>query len=109
MFAIISEIFYFGFILIGLICIIQGIVLKKWYGCVCGVGIVIWTILYFRKSRLEVKGYIAVYSNKIVEKKKQSYEVFFKDYTPRSICSALFNKRQCIREKRHPLRNRFSL
>ncbi|CRK84697.1 hypothetical protein [Neobacillus massiliamazoniensis] len=73
------EILYFGFILLGLIFIIQGIVEKNWFYCVLGSGIVIWTILFFSTYRLEVKGYISVYSNKIVEKKKLCKEVFFKD------------------------------
>ncbi|RKP53146.1 hypothetical protein D7Z26_15575 [Cohnella endophytica] len=76
---IMGEVFYFGFIMLWLIIIIQGIVEKDWRYCALGVVIVFSTILYFRKSRQEVKGYIAVYSNKIVEKKKQSNEVFFKD------------------------------
>ncbi len=73
------EILYFCFILVGLIFIIQSIVGKNSFYCVYGIGIVICTVLFFRKYRLDVKGYIAVYSNKIVEKKKQCTEIFFKD------------------------------
>ncbi|MDQ0199906.1 hypothetical protein [Neobacillus ginsengisoli] len=73
------EILYIGFILVGLKFIIQGIVEKDWFYCVFGIGIVIWAILFFRTNRLDVKGYLAVYSNKIVEKKKHCKEVFFKD------------------------------
>ncbi len=73
------EILYFGFILVGLIFIIQGIIEMDWFYCVFGIGIIIGTILFFRTYLLNVKGYIAVYSNKIVEKKKQWKEVFFQD------------------------------
>ncbi|MDF2791607.1 MAG: hypothetical protein K0S80_4709 [Neobacillus sp.] len=75
------EILYFGFILAGLIFIFQGINEMDWFYCAFGIGIVIWTILFFRTYLLDVKGYLAVYSNKIVEKKKQCKEVFFQDVT----------------------------
>jgi hypothetical protein len=73
------DILYFGSILVGVIFIVQGIFRVELFYCVFGIVIVIWTTLFFRKYWLDIKGYIAVYSNKIVEKKKQSKEVFFKD------------------------------
>ncbi|MGG3470769.1 hypothetical protein ABES02_25190, partial [Neobacillus pocheonensis] len=58
---------------------IRGVIEKDLFLCVYGIGCLLTFFLIFRHYRGDIRGYVAVYSNKIIEKKKHKKEVVFNE------------------------------
>jgi hypothetical protein len=73
------EIVRFIILLFSIGMTIKGAIENDWF--LCPFGIVIFTtfFLIFRYYRGDIRGYVAVYPNKIIEKRKHTKEVFFND------------------------------
>jgi hypothetical protein len=80
---------------------IRGGIEKDWFLCVYGIGCLLTFFLIFRYYRGDIRGYVAVYSNKIVENKKNKREVIFNDvieirYFKKEIRSKQTSYKDCL-------------
>jgi hypothetical protein len=91
---LISLLFFF-------VIIIRGVIEKDWFLCVYGIVFIITFYMLFRYYSGDIRGYVAVYSNKIVEIKKHKREVIFNDvieirYFKKEIRSKQTSYKDCL-------------